>query len=461
MGTHMPFIIEADAFAAHTFKPFDELLRRIESRRAVVGIIGLGYVGLPLAMAVARARFPIVGFDIDPAKIAKLNGGISYIDAAPSAALADFVSEKRFEATTDFARLGECDVIVICVPTPLSKNREPDLSFIESTVQMIAGTLRPGQAIVLESTTYLGTTNDLVIPMLEEAGLKSGHDFFVGFSPEREDPGNARFHTASIPKIVSGDGEEAARIVKGFYDAVVEKTVLVSSPRTAEAVKITENVFRAVNVALVNELKVIFKAMDVDVWEVIDAAATKPFGFMPFYPGPGLGGHCIPIDPFYLTWRAREFGIATRFIELAREINVAMPTYVVGQLDEALDRLAGKSLSMSKILMLGIAYKKNVSDMRESPALHIMDMLVKRGADVDFHDPHVLQIPSTREHARLAGRKTVALTDRTLDQYDAVLVTTDHDNVDYALVAARAKLVVDTRNVMERRGLSPQALIKA
>jgi UDP-N-acetyl-D-glucosamine dehydrogenase len=447
--------------ATTEIRPFESLLIRLGSRSAVVGIVGLGYVGLPLAMAVARARFPVIGFDIDPTKTAKLNRGTSYIDAAPSTDLAAFVADQRFEATTDFVRLADCDVIIICVPTPLSKNREPDLSFIEATTAMIATTLRLGQTIVLESTTYPGTTNDLLIPMLEETGLKNGRDFFVGFSPEREDPGNARFDTASIPKVVAGDGAEAAQIVQTFYDAVVEQTILVSSPRTAEAVKITENVFRAVNVALVNELKVIFKAMDIDVWEVIDAAATKPFGFMPFYPGPGLGGHCIPIDPFYLTWRAREYGIATRFIELAGEINVAMPTYVVGQLDEALDRLAGKSLGMSKILLMGIAYKKNVSDMRESPALHIMDMLVKRGADVDFHDPHVAEIPPTREHARLAGRKTVTLTGRVLADYDAVLITTDHDSVDYTLVADNAKLVVDTRNAMERRGLTPLALIKA
>jgi UDP-N-acetyl-D-glucosamine dehydrogenase len=437
------------------------LLDLIEGKLARVGIIGLGYVGLPLAMAVGRAGFSAIGFDIDPEKIIALHAGKSYIDAASPEELRVQLVDGRFDATADFGRLSECDIIIICVPTPLSRHREPDLGFVEATVRAIRSTLRPGQTVVLESTTYPGTTNDLVIPILEESGLVCAQDFFVGFSPEREDPGNTKFHTTSIPKIVSGAGKGAAQIVQSFYDAVVERTVLVSSPGVAEAVKITENVFRAVNVALVNELKVIFKAMDIDVWEVIEAAATKPFGYMPFYPGPGLGGHCIPIDPFYLTWRAHEFGVPTRFIELAGEINVAMPAYVVGQIEEAVDRVAGKSLSNARILLLGIAYKKNVSDMRESPALHIMDMLVKRGSHVDYHDPHVVEIPPTREHVRLAGRQSVALSSPGLKGYDAVVITTDHDAVDYVLIAEHAPLVVDTRNVMARQGLEPKTLVKA
>jgi UDP-N-acetyl-D-glucosamine dehydrogenase len=433
----------------------------IATRTAVVGVIGLGYVGLPLAIACGRAGFSTIGFDIDPEKIVQLDRGNSYIDAVPDDALSVERAAGRFSATSNVTRLADCDVIVICVPTPLSRNREPDLRFIEATVETIATHLRSGQLIVLESTTYPGTTEEIVIPALERSGMKSGIDFLVGFSPEREDPGNKSFHTTSIPKVVAGDGLLAAEMMEAFYGAVVDKVVTVSAPRVAEAVKITENVFRAVNVALVNELKVIFKAMDIDVWEVINAAATKPFGYMPFYPGPGLGGHCIPIDPFYLTWRAREFGVATRFIELAGEINVAMPHYVVSQLDEALDRTQGKSLGSSRVLIIGIAYKKNVADMRESPALHLMDLLDRRGTDVCYHDPHVALIPPTREHAALAGRASVALTADDVALYDAILIATDHDNVDYALIHNHARLIVDTRNVMEKNGLSGDRIVKA
>ena len=437
------------------------LAQRIADREARAGVIGLGYVGLPLAAAAARAGFSVIGFDIDETKPPRLNAGRSYIDAVTDADLARLIAEGRFEATADMSRLAECDVLVICVPTPLTQQREPDLSFIEQTVATIAVTLRPGQLVVLESTTYPGTTDDLVRPRLERTGLASGRDFFLGFSPEREDPGNQRFTTATIPKVVAGDGIEAGRLMEAFYGAIVDRVVPVSSLAVAEAVKITENVFRSVNVALVNELKVIYAAMGIDVWEVIAAAETKPFGYMPFYPGPGLGGHCIPIDPFYLAWKAREFGVPTRFIELAGEINTAMPRYVAQRLEEALDRHQGVALGRSRILLIGLAYKKNVSDVRESPALRLMELLEARGATCDFHDPHVAVVPPTREHPRLAGRRSTGIDAATLSAYDGVLIATDHDAVDYGLVARHARLVVDSRNAMARRGHAGASIVKA
>ncbi|MER2536744.1 MAG: nucleotide sugar dehydrogenase [Rhizobiaceae bacterium] len=439
----------------------DDLADRLARRTAVAGIIGLGYVGLPLAAACARGGFRTVGFDVDDAKVVDLNAGRSYIDAVPNATLAEHIADGRFSATSDMARLGECDVIVICVPTPLSKQREPDLKYVEATSETIARYLRPGQLIVLESTTYPGTTEDVVRPILEQGGLRSGKDFFLGFSPEREDPGNTSFRTTTIPKVVAGDGPAAAKVIESFYGAVVDKVVAVSSPKVSEAVKITENVFRAVNIALVNELKVIYDAMGIDVWEVIDAAATKPFGFMPFYPGPGLGGHCIPIDPFYLTWKSREYGLPTRFIELAGEINVAMPRYVVTRLEQALDKSLQVSLSRAKVLILGLAYKKNVSDVRESPSFQLMEILGRRGTHVDFHDPHATVVPPTREHAEFTGLRSVDLSAQSIASYDVVLVATDHDAVDYALVAENAKLIVDTRNVFARRGIEAGNIVKA
>ncbi|MGE3832302.1 MAG: nucleotide sugar dehydrogenase [Parvibaculaceae bacterium] len=442
-------------------EPAEYLAERIAKRTAFLGVIGLGYVGLPLAAATARGGFRVIGFDIDPDKPVMLNRGESYIPAVSADELKRHVDGGRFEATSDFARLGECDIIIICVPTPLGHHREPDLSFIEATTRSIAATLRAGQIVVLESTTYPGTTREVVKPILEAAGLASGSDFFLGFSPEREDPGNASFGTTTIPKVVSGDGPVAAALIEQFYAAVVQRTVPVSTVDTAEAVKITENVFRAVNIALVNELKTIFDAMGIDVWEVIEAAKTKPFGYMPFYPGPGLGGHCIPIDPFYLTWRSREFGLPTRFIELAGEINIAMPAYVIGKLEAALGKSSGTALSKARILLIGLAYKKNVSDIRESPSLKLIQLLEERGASVAYHDPHVAEIPRTREYATLMGRKSVALDQDSLGLYDAVLVSTDHDAVDYALIAEYARLIVDTRNVFERRGIRNARILKA
>jgi UDP-N-acetyl-D-glucosamine dehydrogenase len=447
-------------------KPFEPmafagLSAKISARTAVTGVIGLGYVGLPLAVACAAKGYPTIGFDVAADKVGELNAGRSYIDAVPSGTLENLVQAGRFTASASFAGLSACDVIIICVPTPLSAHREPDLGFVTATAETIAAHLRPGQLVVLESTTFPGTTREIVKPILEATGLRSGPDFFLGFSPEREDPGNRDFSTVSIPKIVAGDGPEATSAIEAFYAAVVNNVVTVSSVDVAEATKITENVFRAVNIALVNELKIVFDQMGIDVWEVIEAAKTKPFGFMPFYPGPGLGGHCIPIDPFYLTWKSIEYGVPTRFIELAGEINAGMPRYVLGKLEEALDRRHGISLSTAKILVLGLAYKKNVSDIRESPSLRILELLEKRGIHVDYHDPHVAIIPPTREHSGLAGRRSVALCAETLSGYDAVVVVTDHEAVDYALVCAEARLVVDTRNVLTKAGLSGNNIVKA
>lgn len=438
-----------------------ELLAAFRERRATIGVIGLGYVGLPLALAAAKAGFHVLGFDVDPAKPACIANGASYFTHIPSAEVASAVAAGRLSATTDFERLAEPDALLICVPTPLTRHREPDLSFVESTARAIASRLRPGQLVVLESTTYPGTTEDVVRPILETSGLASGRDFYLAFSPEREDPGNIQFGTAGIPKVVGGDGAAALELADALYAGFVVSTVPVSSPKAAEAVKLTENIFRSVNIALVNELKVVYAAMGIDVWEVIEAASTKPFGFMPFQPGPGLGGHCIPIDPFYLTWKAREFGIATRFIELAGEINTLMPSYVVERLAEAVDRRVGKGLSRAAILVCGLAYKKNVNDTRESPALRLIDILEERGAHVAYHDPHVPLIPPTREHPRLAGRASVALSPETLSGVDAVLIVTDHDAIDWAAIAAHAPLVVDTRNAMARAGLAGETILKA
>ncbi len=440
---------------------YETLSTKIESRAARAGVIGLGYVGLPLAMAIARSGFAVTGFDIDPKKIVALDARKSYIDAVGDADLIAEIEAGRFGATTDFAGLAACDVIIICVPTPLTKHRDPDLSFVEATSRAIAEHLRPGQLVVLESTTYPGTTDDVVKVILEKTGLRAGVDFFVGFSPEREDPGNQHFNTATIPKVVAGDGPEALALMKSFYGAAVKTVVPVSSNATAEAVKLTENIFRSVNIALVNELKTVYAAMGIDVWEVIDAAKTKPFGYMPFYPGPGLGGHCIPIDPFYLTWKSREYELPTRFIELAGEINSAMPRYVVGKLAEALDIRAGKALSRSRVLVLGLAYKKNVGDIRESPSLRLIEIIEERGGKADYHDPHVGEIPSTREYQALKGRKSVDLSPETVAGYDAILVATDHDGIDYAGLAGNGALIVDTRNIFAKLGLAGENIIKA
>jgi UDP-N-acetyl-D-glucosamine dehydrogenase len=433
----------------------------IKARTAKAGVIGLGYVGLPLAMAFARAGFTVQGFDIDPGKIERISRGASYIEAVPDDVLQAECASSRFSATCDFDALSQCDVIAICVPTPLTAHRDPDLSYVAKTAEAIAATLRPGQLIVLESTTYPGTTDEIVKPILERTGLKSGIDFFLGYSPEREDPGNRHYQTATIPKVVAGDGEAAAGLMQVFYGATVSSVVPVSTTATAEAVKLTENIFRAVNIALVNELKLVYDAMGIDVWEVIDAAKSKPFGYMPFYPGPGLGGHCIPIDPFYLTWKSREFEVPTRFIELAGEINTAMPHHIVTRLAEALDIHSGKALSRSKVLLIGLAYKKNVPDIRESPSLRLMELIERRGGSAAYFDPFVPEIPSTREYAELKGRRSIAWDAETLPSFDAVVIATDHDDIDYDAIARSAPLIIDTRNVFARRGIVSAAIIKA
>ncbi|RII37909.1 nucleotide sugar dehydrogenase [Pseudooceanicola sediminis] len=439
----------------------DGLLELIRSRSARVGVIGLGYVGLPLAMTIARAGFTVAGFDTDPGKIVAIDARQSYIEAVSDEELATEANAGRFSAGCDFSGLGRCDVIVICVPTPLTRHREPDLSFVSRTCAHIAATLRPGQLIVLESTTYPGTTDGPVKTILEETGLRSAEDFFLGFSPEREDPGNRAFDTSTIPKVVAGDGDAAGALMQAFYGAVVKTVVPVSSTATAEAVKLTENVFRAVNIALVNELKVIYEAMGVDVWEVIQAASTKPFGYMPFYPGPGLGGHCIPIDPFYLTWKSREYDLTTRFIELAGEINSAMPRHVVERLALALDQKRGRALSRSRILVIGLAYKKNVPDIRESPSLKLIELIEERGGTASYHDPYVSEIPQTRAYGALKGRRSQPWDKDAISGYDAVLIATDHDGLDYAALADWAPLVIDTRNVFARLGISGDHIVKA
>ena len=441
--------------------PYERLSEAITARSAVVGVVGLGYVGLPLAVASAKAAFRTIGFDIDPTKPRMIAEARSYIGAVSSDDLDRLVDEQSLEATSDFSRLSACDVVIICVPTPLTRHREPDLSFIEATAKSVAAELRPGQLIVLESTTYPGTTREVLKPVLERTGFVAGEDFFLAFSPEREDPGNAAYGTTTIPKVVAGDGEKALKLVQAFYASVVDRVVPVSSTDVAEAVKLTENVFRAVNIALVNELKLIFEAMDIDIWEVVEAAKTKPFGYMAFYPGPGLGGHCIPIDPFYLTWKSRESDICTRFIELAGEINHAMPRHVIESLARALDQRAHLALSAARVLVIGLAYKKDISDIRESPSLKLIELMEARGASVDYHDPHVPEIPLTREHPRLSGRGSAPIDPEHLAAYDVVLIATDHDAVDYGLIRDHARLVVDTRNAMQRRGMSCDRVVKA
>jgi UDP-N-acetyl-D-glucosamine dehydrogenase len=439
----------------------DALRQRLAEHTARIGIIGLGYVGLPLAVAFGEAGFEVVGFDVDAAKVERLNGGASYIRHIPSQSIGKLVKQGRFRATADYSELRALDAVLICVPTPLTRQREPDLRFVTATASAVAQHLQPGRLVVLESTTWPGTTDEVVRPILEEGPLESGVDLFLAYSPEREDPGNRDHRTATIPKVVGGDGEMALALAQTLYGQIVDEVVPVASTATAEAVKLTENIFRAVNIALVNELKLVYERMGIDVWEVIEAAKSKPFGYMPFYPGPGLGGHCIPIDPFYLTWKAREYGLSTRFVELAGEINTEMPRHVVERLAQALDADTGKGLNGARILVLGIAYKKNVDDTRGSPAFVIIEMLEARGATVAFHDPYVTEIPPTRDHASLVGRRSVDLDDKTLSEFDAVLIVTDHDAVDYELLVAHSRLVVDTRNVMRNVAAHRDPIVKA
>ena len=443
----------------------DEVLKRlcarISEKTAQVGVVGLGYVGLPLCLLFAGEEFHTTGFDIDPAKVDQLRQGQSYIRHIPASEISQAVQRNHFSPNTDFTKLREMDAIIICVPTPLDGHREPDLSFITATTESVSAYLRPGQLVVLESTTYPGTTEEVVLPILEKSGLRcpvsaytvngsgldsseAGNlDFLLAFSPEREDPGNQSFKTRQIPKVIGGVNAASALATQALYEKVFERTVIVSSSRAAEMTKLLENIYRSVNIALVNELKLLCLRMGLNIWEVIDAAKTKPFGFSAFYPGPGLGGHCIPIDPFYLTWKAREYEFPTRFIELAGEINASMPEHVVQALAQALNQ-SGRCLRGAKVLVLGVAYKKDVDDLRESPSLGIMELLQSLGACVDYHDPYCPRLGKMRRYDFQLS--SVELTAEALPQYDAVLIATDHSCCDYDFIVQHARLVVDTRN---------------
>ena len=436
------------------------LVRRIEQKQALVGVIGLGYVGLPLVREFAGGGLKVLGFDVDSRKLDMLRAKKSYIRHIPESMIAQLIDSKQFDVTGDMARLGEPDAIIICVPTPLTHSREPDMTYIELTSRAIAAALRPGQLVVLESTTYPGTTREVVLPILE-AGvnkLKAGRDFLLAFSPEREDPGRKDYSTRTIPKVVGGLDAPSQQAAVALYRQAIKNVVPVSSPEVAEAAKILENVFRCVNIAMVNELKVLFDKMGIDVWEVVAAASTKPFGFMPFFPGPGLGGHCIPIDPFYLTWKARQYGEATRFIELAGEINTAMPAYVVHKVQDALND-AGKPLKDSRVLVLGLAYKKDVDDDRESPSFHLIERLEAMGAKVDYNDPFVPETRPGREHK--LNKVSVQLTEQSVAGYDCVLIATDHTSYDYPWIVRNAKLVVDSRNATAQVADGRGKIVKA
>lgn len=421
--------------------------KKAQSRELVIGVLGLGYVGLPLAQAYCRQGFRVIGFDVSESKVKMLEDGKSFIKHISNESVKVMRDTGRFEATTDLARMNEPDALLICVPTPLDAHRDPDLSFVVSATEAISKSLRKGQMVVLESTTYPGTSDEVMKPILEKAsGLKAGVDFAIAYSPEREDPGNPKFETSTIPKVVGADTDAEKRMAVAVYQAIVPQVVPVSDVRTAEAVKLTENIYRAVNIALVNELKSVFAVMDIDVWEVINAAATKPFGFQAFYPGPGLGGHCIPIDPFYLSWKAREYGLTTRFIELSGEINANMPGIVVQTVAEELSARLEKSIKGSKILLVGLAYKKNVDDMRESPSLTLLEMLESRGATVEYYDPYIPVVPYDHDHPEYEGRKSIEWNTESLKKYDAALIATDHDNVDYDVLLKNIPVAVDTRN---------------
>jgi UDP-N-acetyl-D-glucosamine dehydrogenase len=437
---------------------YSQLLARLNSRQATIGVIGLGYVGLPLARAFASAGFTVLGFDIDPRKVERLNRGESYIGHIRPQVIQEMQS-RGFAATTNFYRLNEPDAIIICVPTPLTADRQPVLTYVINSTEAIAATLRPGQLVVLESTTYPTTTRSVVLPRLMRMDLTAGRDFFLAFSPEREDPGNAAHSLTAIPKVVGGLDPASADVACVLYGAVVPQVVRVSSLEVAEACKILENTYRAVNIALVNELKVLYDKLGIDVWEVIEAAKTKPFGFQPFYPGPGLGGHCIPIDPFYLTWLAKQHGLATRFIELAGEVNTSMPAYVVSRVAEALIE-CGQPLKGSKVAILGMAYKPNVDDARESPGFELMDLLLQAGAEVSYNDPHIPELPAMRNYPHLKMRG-VELTDDYLAAQDCVLIATDHLAYDYDHIVRHARLVVDTRNATRNVTGGREKIVKA
>ena len=423
------------------------LLNTIENKTAIVGVIGLGYVGIPLIDAYIASGFQAIGFDVDSKKIESLKKGKSYIAHIKDAVIQNWLEKKKFDATTDMTRLAEADVILICVPTPLTDSRDPDLSYVKSTAEVIAGSMRLGQMIVLESTTYPGTTKDVLLPILNESGLTVGEDFFLAYSPEREDPGNSNFTAGTIPKVVGGFEPASTKLATVFYEQAITSVVPVNSCEVAEACKILENTYRSVNIAMVNELKILFQRIGIDVWDVIDAAKTKPFGFQAFYPGPGLGGHCIPIDPFYLSWVARKYEMPTRFIELAGEINTSMPQFVVDRVIEALNSHS-KPVKGSKIGILGIAYKKDVDDHRESPSFRLMELLIDRGAEVSYCDPHIPEVPVSMRSFNVPKLTGSDMSSEYLQSLDCVLVSTNHSCFDYQEILDHSKLVVDTRNAM-------------
>lgn len=436
----------------------DALKEQIGNRKAVIGIIGLGYVGLPLARAFAQNGFRVLGFDIDTSKVSKLNAGLSYIKQIPADVIRT-MRDRGFEATDRFDRLGEADAILICVPTPLTEAREPDLTYVVNSANAISTHLRRGQMIVLESTTYPSTTRNVVLPILQASSLDAGSDYFLAFSPEREDPGNETHSVSNIPKVVGGLDAAATDLAATLYGSIVANVVRVSTPEVAEATKILENTYRAINIALVNELKVLYDRMGIDVWEVIDAAKTKPFGFQAFYPGPGLGGHCIPIDPFYLTWVARQYGMSTRFIELAGEVNTSMPAYVVGKVADALNERS-KPVKGSKVAILGMAYKKNVDDPRESPGFELMDLLMKKGAVISYNDPHIPSLPRMRHYPHLQ-MDSKPLTAEFLAAQDCVLIATDHSAYDWVSIVRNSRLIVDTRNATQKVKDGREKIVRA
>ncbi len=436
----------------------DEWQKKVKDKSIIVGVLGLGYVGLPLVREFAEAGVKVVGFDIDPSKVEKLNSGKSIIKHIPDETVKHIVEEGLFKATSDMSKIKKVDVVIICVPTPLTDNREPDMQYIEKSAKTISNYLQKGQLITFESTTYPGTTRELVAPILEASGLEAGKDFHLAYSPEREDPGNKDYTTKTIPKIVGGLTKTCLKYAEKVYSLAIDTMVPVSTLEAAEAAKIVENVYRCINIAMVNELKLVFDKMGIDIWEVIRAADTKPFGFKAFYPGPGLGGHCIPIDPFYLTWRARQYGLPTRFIELAGEINTNMPDYVVHKTMEALNEHR-KSLKGSKILVLGLAYKKDIDDLRESPSVEIIEKLQEKGAKVDYNDPYIPKTHKQRKHD--LGMKSEKITAKSLANYDLVLISTDHSAYDYDFIVENAQLVVDTRNATANVRKGRKKIVKA
>lgn len=438
----------------------DQLAKLIKNKQAKIGIIGLGYVGLPLINAFIKGGFKTIGYDVDQKKVDMLKKNQSYIAHISSEWIGKCIKDGSFEPTADMSRLKEADALLICVPTPLSDSRDPDLFYVESTCEAIAKELRPGQLIILESTTYPGTTKDVMLPILEKSGLVCGKDFFLAYSPEREDPGNPDFSAEGIPKLVGGYTEESGKLAVELYSHAIVRIIPVSSCEVAEAAKIVENTYRCVNIAMVNELKVVFERLGIDVWEVIDAAKTKPFGFQAFYPGPGLGGHCIPIDPFYLSWCARKAGLTTRFIELAGEINTSMPLFVVRKVIDALNNYE-KPLKGSKILVLGAAYKKDVDDPRESPSFELMERLIQKGAKISYNDPHIPSLPKMRSWPDIPAMESVKLTPELLASQDCVLIATDHSAYDYAFIVEHAKLVVDTRNATKSVTKGREKIVKA